>query len=478
MIVTTVAVLWVRALPSGGLPSLSYDSFRYLAGAHSILETGTYRDISGAPQRIWPPGTSLLYAAAARLTDTPPDQLVRAVNLGALLFTAIFLWLILELSIERRWIALLAFAVFMLNTAFLSMHNKLWSDPLALATNTAVLACAILAARSIKKNWYGWFLAACVLLAMAISFRFAMIAGVPVLACLAFWLSATTGSHRHAIMLPLLSPIPTIILFRLLGISGLSDRISGFSTPNIQQMWDAFRNIGDQFFPIRSLSAEFASTITLFLLIALPFGIVLCASNARKCTAVILLTSYSVAYCLFLLLAQVVPQPPVVIDLRILLQIYPFLLISFAVAIDALLSTRAIGNRGLALAMSVLLAIAAARSIRAAAQAYHREAEGATCISRDEVASALRTLQFKVTPPQIVSNVQGLAWYVLRIPANSLTWKTLNDAPRGAIVVYVRAQQLCPYVIEFTDIDETALTRAPQVKVLSANDVMLIARKE
>src|SRR5262245_55484229 len=87
-----ISLTYILILPSGGLVSMSYDSFRYLAGADSILASGTYLDISGAPQSTWPPGTSILYAAAAKLSGRPPDELVKLVNLAALLLMVASLW--------------------------------------------------------------------------------------------------------------------------------------------------------------------------------------------------------------------------------------------------------------------------------------------------------------------------------------------------------------------------------------------------
>ena len=134
---------------------MSFDSFRYLAGVNSILSSGAYLDISGAPQSIWPPGTSILYAAGASLSGTPPEELVKFVNLAALLLMAGSIWLIIEITIERWWIAVITFASILLNTAILSWQNKLWSDPLAPAASSAAIASGIVACRG-SKNWFGW----------------------------------------------------------------------------------------------------------------------------------------------------------------------------------------------------------------------------------------------------------------------------------------------------------------------------------
>jgi hypothetical protein len=182
--ILAISVVYALMLPSDGI-SMSYDGFRYLAGAHSILASGTYLDISGAPQSHWPPGTSILYAAAASLSGRPPEELVKFVNLAALLLMAGSLWLIIEITIDRLWIALITFSSIFLNTSILSLQNKLWSDPLALATSSAAIASAMIACRG-DKNWWGWICVASVFLSIAICIRYAMLPGIPILVAVAF----------------------------------------------------------------------------------------------------------------------------------------------------------------------------------------------------------------------------------------------------------------------------------------------------
>src|SRR5262249_39836416 len=161
------------------------------------------------PQLIWPPGTSILYAAVAKLSGRPPEELVNFVNLAALVLMAGSVWLIIEITIERWWIAVIAFAAIFLNTAILSAQNKLWSDPLAWAAGSAAIASGIFACRE-GKNWYGWIWLASVFLSIAICIRYAMLPGIPILAAVAFWLSRRTASHREAVLLPLLTPLVTL----------------------------------------------------------------------------------------------------------------------------------------------------------------------------------------------------------------------------------------------------------------------------
>ena len=245
--ILAISIVYALMLPSGGMSSMSYDAFRYLAGAHSILASGSYLDISGAPQSHWPPGTSILYAAAASLSGRPPEELVKFVNLGALLLMAGSLWLIIEMTIERWWIAIITFASIFLNTSILSLQNKLWSDPLALATSSAAIASGIVACRG-GKNWFGWICVASVFLSISICIRYAMLPGIPILAAVAFWLSKRSTSHREAVLLPLLlPPLVTLISFYFVRSSSayLSLSPSALSTQWVRSI---FRTIGQHLY--------------------------------------------------------------------------------------------------------------------------------------------------------------------------------------------------------------------------------------
>ena len=92
---------WSR-LPHAGLPTLSYDGFRYLAGAYSLRDHQGYRDIDGSPQRVWPPGTSFLYAAVSRLTGRPPENLPGAIDLCSYVIAMFAFAAALAMTV-RRW---------------------------------------------------------------------------------------------------------------------------------------------------------------------------------------------------------------------------------------------------------------------------------------------------------------------------------------------------------------------------------------
>ena len=285
--ILTLSVVDASMLPTDGLSSMSsYDSFRYLAGAYSILASGTYLDISGAPQSHWPPGTSILYAAGASLSGRPPEELVKFVNLAALLLMAGSLWLIIEMTIERWWIAIITFASIVLNTAILSMQNKLMSDPLALATSSAAIASGIVASRG-GKNWYGWICAASVFLSIAICIRFAMLPGIPILAAVAFWLSKRTASHREAVLLPLLSPLVTLISFYFVrSADPFSVRYVSPISSDFSYVWPVFVRIADQVFPVVPGATWLSVSVVTVGLIAVPAGaaFLACDVSESKCS--------------------------------------------------------------------------------------------------------------------------------------------------------------------------------------------------
>ena len=351
---------------------MSYDGFRYLAGAHSILASGTYLDISGAPQSHWPPGTSILYAAAASLSGRPPEELVKFVNLAALLLTAGSLWLIIEMTIDRWWIAVITFAAILLNTSILSLQNKLWSDPLALATSSASIASAMIACRG-DKNWWRWICVASVFLSIAICIRYAMLPGIPVLLAVAFWLSKRTASHREAVLLPLFTPLVTFISFYFLRSSSTYPRalsirsVTSMGSFDFPHYWSAFVQMADQVLPVAFVATWLSIIIVAVALIAVPVGTAFVTPTSQQRSALLISVGYVLLSCIFLAMVPVVSTFPFGMGYRYLLPIYPLILIGAAVAADLLLSRRQLRSQILALIVVGLLSMAAARSTRAAA---------------------------------------------------------------------------------------------------------------
>ena len=59
-----------------------------------------------------------------------------------------------------------------------------------------------------------------------------------------------------------------------------------------------------------------------------------------------------------------------------------------------------------------------------------------------------------------------------------LTRSALADAPNGTIIIFARPEFICSEVLEFQDISEIALTRAPDVSIVSSSGALLIGRKQ
>ena len=167
-------------------------------------------------------------------------------------------------------------------------------------------------------------------------------------------------------------------------------------------------------------------------------------------------------------------------DYRYLLPIYPFILIGAAIAADLLLNRQRLDFRILGFIIVGLLSIAAARSTRAAALGIlgHGSQQSASCVSRIALLDDLKRIPAIQNPSGVLTNIQGLAWYAMRIPTVALTWSALADAPSGTIIIFARPEYTCPEVLEFEDISEIALTRAPDVSIVSSSGVLLIGRKQ
>ena len=480
--ILTLSVADALMLPSGGMSSMSssYDAFRYLAGADSILASGTYLDISGAPQSHWPPGTSILYAAGASLSGRPPEELVTFINLAALLLMAGSLWLIIEITIERWWIAIITFASIVLNTAILSMQNKLMSDPLALATSSAAVASGIVASRS-GKNWYGWICAASVFLSIAICIRFAMLPGIPILAAVAFWLSKRTASHREAVLLPLLSPLVTLIAFYFVrSADPFSIGYVSIVSTDFSYVWPAFVRMADQVFPVVLGATWLSVSIVTVGLIAVPAGVAFLAWMPQNRNALLICVGYVLLSLMFLVIVPAVFH--FATEFRYLLQIYPFILIGAAIAADLLLNWQRLDFRISAFIIVGLLSTAAARSTRAALLLGQgsQQSQAASCVSDIALLDDLKRISATQNPSVVLTNIQGLAWYAMRIPTIALTRSALADAPSGTIIIFSRPEYTCSQVLlDSQDIGEIALTRVLDASfVVSSNGALLIGRKQ
>ena len=368
------------------LGAFSYDSFRYLAGAESILRDGTYRDLGGEPQRIWPPGTSLLYAGVSRVTGIAPEKLVSVINGLSYAITALLLWLLTRVAGMRWWTAGLMLAAFLLNSAVLAAHRKLWSEPPALALLAAVLFCVVAAKRDRT-------LALAVLFAsMAIVFRFALLATVPFL-CVAF---AVRTRRKVLALLPLLAPLPSWLAARMLGAGATGDRARGFHPAAWAENYPAILSLADQLFPARLLG--------MFAIIAMIAFVVFGAVLARR-PLTLIAAAWVACYGGFLLFAQAVATPSFTLDLRILLPMYLGMVTAIASAADALAVTgpRRLGAAVLALPLLLVLP----RSART----FLTPQPEPPCFNRAQYIAALRGHQFD---GPIATNAAGTVWFATR----------------------------------------------------------------
>ena len=407
---------------------------------------------------------------------------MKFVDMAALVVIAGSLWLIIEMTIERWWIAIITFGSIILNTAILSMHNKLWSDPWALAMSSAAIASGIIASQG-EKNWFGWICVASGLLSIALCIRYLMLPGIPILAAVAFWLSKRTASHREAVLLPLLSPLLLIsISFYFLGSSYLqvfSHSVDMVISFDFRRDWPAFVEMADQVIPVALLGTWISVSIVTVGLIAVPASVAFVTRvPERRRSALLICVGYVLLSCAFAMIAPAVLHSAT--ELRYLLQSYPFLLIGAAIGADLLLNWRRLGCQILGVIIVGLLIITAARSTRAVALGLlgYGSQQSASCVSREALLNDLKRIPASQNSPVVLTNIQGLAWYAIRVPTVRLTSSALADAPSGTMIIFARPEKICSEVLDSEDVSEIALTRASDVSIVSSSDVLLISRKK
>ncbi|MGH7197511.1 MAG: ArnT family glycosyltransferase [Candidatus Omnitrophota bacterium] len=118
----------ILSMPHGIFQMLNYESFKYLSGAESIIQNGTYRHYGGKPTYVTPPGTSLLYAGFAALTSKPPESMILPLNILCYLVTAVSLYLLLRQIISNGTLRSLILICVLLNPPFLALHNRMLSE--------------------------------------------------------------------------------------------------------------------------------------------------------------------------------------------------------------------------------------------------------------------------------------------------------------------------------------------------------------
>jgi hypothetical protein len=436
ILVTLIGIVEWKRLPRGPFDSLSYDGFRYLAGACSLLDQGKYLDPAGQAQRTWPPGTSLVYAAAARISGQRPEKLAKSVGLIAYLLIVLAAGATMRSTVRRWPVAALGFAAITLNLAIVSLMNKMWSEPPALA---ALLWGLHLTIDALDRRSERRMLAAAGLFAVAVLFRFALIATVP----LAF-LAAAVVSRRLRILIPmLLIPAPMVIVLRALAPHAHAEVPFRISALPLAEDWRGLTAIANQIVPTQ------LGWFGVILFLALTGAVIWIAGNprvprSRRETALFVHFGWIALYAAFLLAAQwmwVSPAP--VIDLRMLLPLYPSIVIVLTTGADRLMDG---GYRLLSAVTVMALAIAVARSLHPLLQQHSLPAQAAhSCESSIDVAQSIARLEPALNG-HVVSNAQGLAWFVLRRPIGKIA-----DATAGSLVLFVDGNRTCLDVIESTE---------------------------
>lgn len=458
-VVLAVAAVFPLTLPRG-LHSLSYDALRYLAGAESILARGVYRDIDETEQQIWPPGTSLLYAAVSRGTGAAPGRLPVAVNLPVMVAAYLGFLALLRAARVRTWLAVIAFAALAWNGEILSETNKLWSDPLTVPAHIGMLWCLIEAYFAERpRRAFLLLLAANALVALGILFRFAMLPGAAIVLMVTWWITRRDARFRWMLLAPLLSLLPVIGAFAALDAL-YGNRAFTLSLPTI---WDnvapnthAFADLTTQLLPPFSLIPVIVVAIAC---VVAPVAAARVAEERQRVTIVIALT-WIFAYSLFLIVAQAVTIPSFDTVTRILFALYPSMLLAAATAAEVFLRQ---GRRAAAAIGVAVLSIGAARaahfiagSLRTTSRPHVYEPG---CVPRDAVVSEIAHL-VQPSAARLLSNSQGLAWYALRRPTFLLSRDTLAAAAPGTLVVWVDAGAACLYSTEITDLTQAELLAA------------------
>ena len=174
--------------------------------------------------------------------------------------------------------------------------------------------------------------------------------------------------------------------------------------------------MADQVFPTALVGTWFSIVLVTICLIAVPAATAFAASMPEKRGALLICVGYVVLSSLFLVMVRVMQHLPV--EFRYLLQIYPFVLIGAAIAADFLLNWQRLNSRVLGFIIVALLSASAARSSRATSLGLldHESQQSASCRSRIALLNDLKRIPVTIKSSGVLTNIQGLAWYALRVP--------------------------------------------------------------
>jgi len=394
VIVITLQLLAVGAgigviLATPGGAGFSYDSERYLAGAQAILSTGEYRSASGLVSLHWPPGTSLVYAFAARLLGRSPQAIVLGVNCAAYVLAAVALQAFVGVLIRQAPVRAVVFVAVLLNSSWTGLYGKLWSEPFFLPAWIAMMAMLVLA---LKAGWAkasggrAYFLqatpcmlAASCLLGIAYTFRYAAIAGLPVVAVTGF---VALGPRRAATAAPAMAALfalPIAAAWSLAGVAGswLPPRqLHSAATALPDVMGHAAAGLGlllDQLVPVHG-AGPWAAVPAILVWVLLPLALVIRTRGAGRHELLnAFISSVAAFYFLFVAAVQAFVDPTTPLDLRLLSPLLPLLVASIALSMDSMAGAAGAFNGRARLLASVggailaaCLCICAIRSLRAA----------------------------------------------------------------------------------------------------------------
>lgn len=413
------------------IDSLSFDGFRYLAAAESLLRSGNYLDISGKPLTTWPPGTSLLYAAASRISGSEPEALTFVIGAASYLAIATAVLSTLIFSISRWWLAVLAFSTLALNTFLVSSTTRLLSDLPALAVLSSLIALVI---AGLTKRRVSYVIAAAALLSLAVLFRFAMFAALPLVAIAGVFIT-----RRLAGILPaLLVPVPLAALMRVLAAGGHTTSPFALAPIPLRDDWNGLATLSWQIIPSKAGSTATVGLAICLFLVVLP-ALRRSATVSNSCTATLAVhIAWLISYGGFLVAAQAISGHPFQIDLRVLFPMYPSIIIVLATASDELLGQGKRIAGGLAIA---LLLLAVVRALHPVLVQRQPEPVGA-CVSRAEIVRSIRRLAPHIRG-NVASNAQGLTWFALRRNV-----QRPQDTPPDSLLVYVDPRGACQFTVE------------------------------
>ncbi|HEY2828822.1 MAG TPA: hypothetical protein VGJ88_01800, partial [Thermoanaerobaculia bacterium] len=296
--------------------------------------------------------------------------------------------------------ASIAFVAVACNTFIVSMTNKLWSDPPTLALFLLAFAFLVAPKASLRSVLF-----AAVLIALGIAFRYAMISAL-LLPLFVAW------RMRIRWFPPLVGACAVVVLV------AIASRVSGFRSLPLREDLHAFETLAAQILPSQ---------------MGIVGLLVVVAAVALSWRALPVAGVWLAGHVAFLFVAQSIAQPSFTLDLRILVLLYPAIVVLIAAAADKT------SHRWMSACLSVMLAIASARALHGMVP---HAAPFPNCVTREQLVSQLRETTFP-SAERLSSNAQGIVWYALRRP--------VSVTPRaGETVIAVDPAHMCDGVVETT----------------------------